>query len=273
MTDDASPLRAPGWHQGSIVPAPLAEKLISERRLSLTPVPGQLFVVVSHDCDVQNASFGKEPYVELIRAVPRESDDGTLRYGRNPRKLLVDVRSRTQSRLFEISMHDRVFVDRRLLLGHAPDTTRALDSRTVRVLVHWIVKRYDRAAFPDAFNERLRRAHQRFRKTLARGGSKISGIYLKVENEEFPEGTDYHVYAEATMPVEAYEDSESRRLAQTCFDEVASAMEDCDGIVVSEHVLVSEGDFTFDELRQLTRWDWDDLSLREEPPSVLPPRD
>ena len=273
MTDDASPLRTSGWRQGSIVPDSLAEKLVFEEILSLDPVPGQLFLVVSHDCDVQNGSFSREPSVELIRAIPRESDDGSLRHGRNPRKLLVDVETQTDSRLFEMSVQDRIVLDRRLLLGNDPDNARRLDPRTLRIVVRWLMNRYDRAAFPDAFNERLRPVHQRIRKSLARGGSNISGIYLKVEDDELSEGTEYHVFAEATMPVEAYENSEIRRLAQTCFDEVAGAIADCDGIVVSEHVLVSEGDFTVDELRQLTRWDWDDLSLREDPPGELAPRE
>ena len=272
MTDDATPLRTSGWRQGSIVPDSLAEKLVSEGIPSCDPVPGQLFLVVSHDCDVQNGSFSREPYVELIRALPRESDDGTLRHGRNPRKLLVEVRTETRSRLYEISIQDRIMADRRLLLGHDPDNATRLDLRNLRIMVRWLVNRYDRAAFPDAFNERLRPAHHRIRKSLSRGGSNISGIYVQVEDEELSEGTDYHVFAEATMPVEAFEHSKSRRQAQTCFDEVAAAMTDCDGIIVSEHILVSEGDFTLDELRQLKRWDWDDLSLREEPSGELAPR-
>lgn len=262
---DATALRALGWRQGSILPAALTEKLRQEGALRSDVDLQEALIVVSHDCDLLNPSLEKEPFVEVLRASPRENDDGTLRHGKNPRRLVIDVNMGRKLKVFETSVHDRVLLDRRVLLDHRPDASRTIVRETVSLIARWIVKRYYRAAFPDAFNERLRPAHRRFQNILSKGGSKISGIYLKLDEEELAPGQIYNVFAVATLPVEHYQHASTRGAAQECFDALAAAMNDCEGVAVEDHHLVSEPDFSLDELKRLKRWDWDDLSIREYP--------
>jgi len=148
MPDDATPLRELGWQQGSILPDELRNTLVKEGHLTPDVHAAQLLVVVSHDCDLLNLSFAKEPFVELLLATERDKDDGMLRYGKHPRRLLVDVHCHGVPKIFELSIHDRVRIERKHLLGHAPDQTRTLATDSVQLIVRWIVKRYFRAAFP-----------------------------------------------------------------------------------------------------------------------------
>lgn len=271
MTDDATTLRNLGWRQGSILPKDLVEKLNEDGQLPTEAGPDQLFLVVSHDCDVLNASFEKERFVELIAATPRPENDGALRYGKNPRRLIIEVSSAGASSLFQLSIDDRHRISRKTLLGYSPDPTHIVPIESVDLVIRWIVKRYFRAAFPDAFNLRLQAAHKKLRAVLSNGGTLISGIYLRTEEQELSSTEDYHVFAQATMPVVHFENTAARRVAQECLDSVAAVMNDCDGIVVDDHYLVSEADFSLDEQKQLRRWDWDNLSLREDRPGELMP--
>lgn len=269
MTDDATTLRTLGWRQGSILPRDLVEKLEEEGQLLTKASADQIFIVVSHDCDVLNASFEKESFVELIAATPRQENDGALRYGKNPRRIIIEVSSAGTQSLFELSIDNRYRISRETLLGHSPDPTQILPTESLDLVIRWIVKRYFRAAFPDTFNLRLQAAHKRLRAVLSNGGTLISGIYLRTEEQELSSGQGYHVFAEATMPVVHFENAAARETAQECLDGLVAVMNECDGIVVDDHYLVSEADFSLHEQKQLRRWDWDSLSLREDPPGEL----
>ena len=269
MTDDATTLRTLGWRQGSILPKDLVEKLEEEGQLLTKASPDQILILVTHDCDVLNASFEKEPFVELIAATQRQENDGALRYGKNPRRLIIDVDSAGTQSSFELSIDNRYKISRKTLLGHSPDPTQILPTESLDLVIRWIIKRYFRAAFPDRFNLRLQAAHKQIRAVLSKGGTLISGIYLRTEEQELSSGEDYHVFAEATMPVVYFENAEARETTQKCLDGLAAVMNECDGIVVDDHYLVSEADFSMHEQKQLRRWDWDNLSLREDPPGEL----
>ena len=61
------------------------------------------------------------------------------------------------------------------------------------------------------------------------------------------------MFAVATMPVVHYVDRPTRTTAQECIDAPVVAMNDCDGISLQNHYLVSEGDFSQGEGKQLKR--------------------
>jgi hypothetical protein len=131
-------------------------------------------------------------------------------------------------------------------------------------LASWISKRYFREAFPNAFEERLRKGEslEKIREVLKRHGEDLTGIYLLVSNEELPEAEAYEITVKATMGVDAFEVADKRTKCQEAIGAIAGLMRACSGIEVFETEVVPESSVTLDDLHFLKRWDCDDLSLR-----------
>lgn len=154
---DAKRIETNGWRQGSILPCEFVRRLIDEGqipdvRLSRADVckgflrrlrqcwkllslrtriahsietDSELWMVASQDCDLVQASFEKEPEVELVRmtVVPNEKRDGRLHWGDNPRTLqFCNPLSGPNQRLIESQVCDRARIDRHYLTDCGPGT-------------------------------------------------------------------------------------------------------------------------------------------------------
>lgn len=108
---------------------------------------------------------------------------------------------------------------------------------------------------------------------MKRAGSLISGIYLILSDRELPESETYSILISATMRTEDFRSPTSRKEAQSCLEDLATSLGSCGGIEVEDSKLVSESEFSIQDLRQWRRWDWDDISLSEEPPGEMTPPD
>lgn len=271
---DANPVLEAGWRQGSIVGVELAAEIARIHELEID-VERDRLAVISADCDVTAMDFEREPFVELlvIRDKETAAKDGSFMWGKNPRVLQFEEDRPNAGGvvLCEVAAKDAVRVDRSLLAEHAPDDTRALALTVKYLLSVWMSKRYHRAAFPEAFNQRLRAGSPAINKTLKREGAELTGLYLVLVGEELAAEVPYDVELLATVPADVYEATERRTAAQGVVDQVAAALDSCDGIEVLEASLRSEDDVNLSELKVLRRWDFDSLSLREDPPSDLSP--
>lgn len=268
---DAEAIRAHDWRQGSIVPPTMADRLAKEG--SVEGIEGNdLLIVVSHDCDIVAQEFEKEPFVEVIVAleIDQSDFDGSCTYGKNPRRLDFTVATQNGARFYSVSVHNRFRLDRHVLANGPPDTEKVLPQALLRVFRVSLGKRYHREAFPDTLNDRLATVVGKLRSVLRKQGRNISALYLGVSDAELPPSENYVALLIGTMEVAAYADADLRVGAQAAIDGCEALMNECNGIEVGEARLVSEGEFTIDALRYLKRWDWDDLSYREDPPDSLP---
>ncbi|MCI0629308.1 MAG: hypothetical protein L0Y44_01480 [Phycisphaerales bacterium] len=218
-------------------------------------------IVISHDCDVLNQSITVEPQVELLKAIRSESQDGNIRFGKNPRRYEFDVVVGGNAVPHTINVNDRYSVPRDWLSHCGPDGTRKIDSQTVRSLAAWLARRYTRAAFPTAFNERTRSRAKEIRNTL-KNGVYMEGIYLLVDNRELSDSDHYNIEIRATMQREFFEDNAKRVKSQRVLDDVESLLASCEGVHVEKAELLSEKEFSLDDLRNFKRWDFDDLTVR-----------
>jgi hypothetical protein len=177
---DATEILTNGWRQGSIVPADLVDSL---RQDGEAEIPGDaLLLVASHDCDVTNASFTAEPDVEFLVARPVAQVNGTFTRGKNPRRLHLEILTPDGPRPFDLAAGDRFRMSRRQLLGRRPREGYAVQPQERRFLARWLAKRYDRAAFPAAFDARRRPIQDRLRRLLGRTGEFVQGVYLVTEH-------------------------------------------------------------------------------------------
>jgi hypothetical protein len=256
------------------IPADLVERLRAENEI---PGPDgdwrEVFIVVSHDCDVVNESLVAEPFVEIAagHCIPNEARDGNVFWGKNPRRYQLIDESGPESRIVGFNIHRIYKVPRSYLCNATPDTSVQLSKENISRVCRWISLRYSRASFPDAFNERTRGVVSSLRKPLKKHGHLLSGVYILVCDDELPESSDYEIIVWATMRSEDYADREQRADAQKLIDQIEVVMTDSDGIDVRACELRSEEEVSLSDLRLLKRWDFDDLSLRDEPVSELPP--
>jgi hypothetical protein len=261
---DPSKIAAGGWQQGSILPDALVERLGSE--YIATWPDRSVMLVLTQDCDLVHPSYEVEPSVELIAGCVVDVADNGLRHGRNPRRLHVEVDRDSGQSVLALSIHQRFVVPRAELEYHAPHESTYLGPEQRRLVCEWVAKRYVRAAFPDAFNSRVQAAHKKIEKALKRGGENVTGLFLMIDpDDERGETQAYRLVLRVTARREVLADAKTEvelvRLAQS----IVSALESCEGIVVEEHQVLSEAEFTLEDLRFFKRWDWDYRSHSGEP--------
>jgi hypothetical protein len=269
-SQDVSSIKEDGWRQGSVLPVALVDDLTRDGLLPWARSPDDIVIVLSHDCDVTNASLAAEPTVEFLRLRVVSIRNGNLDWGKNPRRYQFTDSRRSPPVLCETSVHDRAVVSRERLIGHTPDSDRTVDTETLRRLCRWVAARYVRAAFPDSFNDRVAPAVDELRPLLKSAGHLLTGIYLLVVDDELPEGEDYQLVLIATMLDEHYCDSSRRTSTQELLDRMEAIMGRCSGVDLSFTELRSEAGLSLHELRTLKRWDFDDLSLRRGAVQDLP---
>lgn len=157
-------IKASGWHQGSILPSQLAQQVTkdhapdSEERLKDLEEGGVL-ALASHTCDIQNMAVAKdgtpaEPFVEAILGKPIPGAPGeqkTIRF------IDLALQKGTEERTYRFWDQTRFRFPREFLAGHAP-LSESISEEDCRRLARFLAKRYDRPAFPDAFEEALRPA-------------------------------------------------------------------------------------------------------------------
>jgi len=261
---DASKINANGWQQGSLLPDELANQFGIEHVAGWND--NSVMVVLTQDCDLVHPSYEAEPSIELIAGVLLDHADNALRHGRNPRKLHLDIERAGATRVVAFSVHHRIVVPRSRLEDQRPHDSLRLGRAERRLLCEWVAKRYVRAAFPDAFNERAHAAHRKIEKELKRNGEHVTGLFLMIDpDEECGSGQDYRVLLRVVARSEPLADQRTELTLVRLAKAIADALASCNGILVEDHQLVSEGRFPLEDLHFFKRWDWDYRSYSGEP--------
>lgn len=287
-----------GWRQGSILPPSLVSALIADHQIPAATVPrgkskpgwlgriitalkqakarqrdailldptADFWMVISQDCDLVQSDWLKEPYVEIVRIRLAQEDESLPQWLTNPRDLQFSDPPDQRKHRFVCSVHDRVRIDRMYLIDRKPELSRTFDRENVRRICHWISRRYVRAAFPDAFNDRVRPElnplKDKKNSVLYKQSDLLTGIYMLVTEAELGPDEDYKVVVWGTMRVQDFEDKERHQVAQQILDLLESKLGRCQGIEIEDCQLKSEQDVTLDHLHTWKRWDFDVLSLR-----------
>ncbi len=257
-------LGAAGWRQGSVLPRELGADLA--RRAGPQPLElgeRDLVVVVSHDCDVSQSSLEKEPWVELVivRALDRRPDGGLTR-GKNPRLLELEATVSQAPLAARVSASERWLAPRERLAGSVP--AGFLQTTPTGIVPAWLSSKYIREAFPDEFNRRRAQAAEDLKRLLRTGGGDINSIYLALDDAELDRTQTYTVVMRGVLLAQDYEVEARRTLAHITLGKLAAVLSTCDGIDVVDFELVSERDFSLDDIRVMKRWSpFDSLSLSD----------
>lgn len=250
VVNPSEQIRAAGWRQGSVV---LGTDLLGQG------CQHDLAVVLSQDCDVLQ-DIEVEPVVELLLGYRvAQANSGQLN-GRHPRLLDVPVVARTGQGFARFLAQDRIFLPKEKLAPVRPSVDVSLPERSLKCMRDWVVRRYVRAAFPDAFNERLRPVRDRLdRLSKSPESAVITGVYviLAERDQELAPDQTYHASVWLAVMGETISSDGEYALAvefEARFRDIFAA---CEGVRLQALEVRSEDDISLKDLRIAKRFDWD----------------
>ena len=188
MEDDRDVFKANGWEQFSIL-RPTDHK--STREHSHIPVnDGDLLLVVTQTCDLIN-NVHKEPFFEAICLhLLNKSLSVEHEHARNSRRfeLRVDIEGRNNN--YYLLAHEK-FSIRHEILKEIKPVDNITNGDTKLELIKWLTSRYGRAAFPDSFNNRLKKGLKQVEKII-KELKLVQDIYIKLNPlNEIDDAQDY----------------------------------------------------------------------------------
>ena len=237
-------------------------------------------VLISHDCDLASDA---EPYVEVIVGTQIQVPDPMLAKARTPRRLHLKFISETNEALhIELRHVDRQQINKtRFASLVVKDKNFLLPAEEKRVLKQWLAARYGRPAFPNAFENRLRKTvgkktvESRIAKILVPESAHLIALFFDLgENRstELPDTTPYFLSISVV-----YDATEGGPLARTSAEKVANelralftqaygATDTATEIALETCHAVADTFITLADLRKVYQWRLEYISLRETPP-------
>ncbi len=266
----AESIKGRGWRQWSCVASADIPWVLGEAPHG---ADGARLLVVTQSCDLVHESYENEPVVETFLCEPLGPDhkpDGNLTAGKNPRSLLIQIPIEGTDHWFRLHSNSRALMPRHRLAGIDPDPSVVVTDQAVRILQRWIINRAVRVAFPDAFNERTRKARDKLESRLKKGGASLLGLYIKLTPWDELAG-DQSYAVDFVGLVDEGLGMEQRKVIDLLLGEVALAYEQTDGIASCEYQALDEDEATLRLLRTHRVFPLDFMSLGDKPSGDLPP--
>ena len=201
--------------QGNILPheCAVASNLATSEEIS------RIFVVISHDCDLAERDFEKEPFVEVVEAFEIKSCNPNYTNSKSTRLLHIEADRNGQRISLELRAVTKKAVDKSVIECFDPLTTLKLVVDEGNTLSHWLAARYKRAAFPNSFLDRLgRKITDAISDAAKRNPHAVVGILLEhdpeYEIEETNELYELWIYIVYSIEADGAEDA-ARKLLST----------------------------------------------------------
>lgn len=252
------------WRQcyyASIEDVPNLKEIIQENHVD----ENGLYIFLTHSCSISQEDFKKEPLVEYILARPIKECNPAFCGRNNPRILHINVKEQ----FYEIIVHERGFIDRRVLSSIKP-LNCALPSDVADMLIRWITSRYNAPALPDNFNNRLNPIKSKIAKKLK--SSQITGVYVILDPEHVELNDDDNYQMEVVITVYRDTTNEDFIKCEQIAGEIEKLLLGVSGIeLVGEKVSVHrEQKITIADLREMRLMQFDYLSERKKPGGKVP---
>ena len=270
---DSGEITKRGWCQGAILGGALARLAAEHAPPTVMVGNADWLVLTSHDCDIVNESMDKEPVVEVLcmRTVAAGKVDRRQSSGRNPRTFQLAIEARGAPVVLSCVAHDRWAIPRDLLMQGVP--ANSLPEKGCRLVAEWLAKRYIRAAFPTAFDQRWRSKLKDWQKLLKKHSEWLQGVYLRLSSlDELPVDAPYRCHlilavphAKRQVPGWAAKRTEIEEDVQAFWDRFKPGGIKCDGVEV-----LGTDEITLADIEPYQRFDADWVSFEDET-STTPP--
>jgi hypothetical protein len=262
--------RNTSWRQGDVVSESDLPKLVQ----GLPAGDNTVGIVVSHDCDLA-ASEEKESRVELIsaRRIKRLGQDSNAK---TARRLHLQYDTNAEPICFELSATEKFFVAKASLFACTSMPNARLRPEGRRILQRWLAARYDRAAFPEKFEERLRQQPTTGRKSgvdlieraLDTAGEHVRALLFdldKGEDCERVELSDAYHLGIVVLYIENPEDDIAYDKAREVAAELEKLFTGLAGIELLYCDPVSDAALSVQQATQLKEWRLEYLSFKTQP--------
>jgi hypothetical protein len=260
MPFDVADIRQHGWQQGSLF------SVESTRDLLGAQYPGgkARLILATHDCDILHQG-SHEPNIDAFIATPVQRVSALDTKARNARRLHIPVAIGGAIHDHEIKFLSRTVLPRECLKAHAPANDAVLGTN-LPIFREWLGKRYDRGAWPDSFNERLKRQRtdRAIRAALTPSEHCFRDIFLAIEPdaEELAEDAVPYVVRVAMVMTETNAGrADIVEEAQRCAIALTEVLRACPGIEVEAVETITDADFTLADFDTYRFWDFTDLSF------------
>jgi hypothetical protein len=264
-----------GWRQWSFVSTSDAQSALHGTPLeagSPELAKDARLLVISHSCDLVHDCYASEPVAEAYLCEPLAPDaqpDGNYTASKNPRELHVPFGSNGLRRWYRVHSNGRVLLPRHALAGIDPDPSLVVPESSVRVLQRWIINRVVRTAFPDAFNERTRKAQRKLERCLKKAGTHLLGLYVNLSSwDELRDDESYEI--DFVGLVDEGLAPDEREGLEKALGGIAAAYEKSDGVSVLDYRVQDEDEASMSLQRTHRLFPLDFLSLRDSPRGELP---
>jgi hypothetical protein len=264
--------RDTGWRQGDLLTRESAAAL----DLVAAADEARRVIVVTHDCDLPHES---ELCVEVIVAevVEDPRPDPQLSYAKNPRRLHLAYEGiDAASVILELRHGDRHSVPKADFAERAVnDNSLALPVDAKRVLKQWLAARYGRPAFPNEFEERLRKGkvERKIAKILEPDAKYLVGLFFDLGEQRSTEAVEGAPYALSVSVV--YDAKEGGADARGAAERVATQLRElfentygkpdvATEIALDACEAVADTYLTLADLRRVDQWRLEYISLRDD---------
>ncbi len=277
LSDKSRWTRDTPWRQGHILPA----AAVSE--LGLGGMVDTCVVVISHDCDIANDDLTVEPNVEVIVGRIGVSRDGNLEWAKAPRTLHMALSCCDGTPVIELSATRKELVPKSTLARFEPDHSLCMPPKQLATLRQWLAVRYNRSAFPDAFDRliRAKKLDEKLRTVLGKHGHIITAVYFDVDKGRLRAAEDSSLftlsvvlaYESGDEPLESADiaDQAAERLgnefAKRFYDEKSSTWS---GVHLLSCIAMSEADLPVSRAKLLQQWRFEHVSLRNDEDTAFP---
>jgi hypothetical protein len=162
-----------------------------------------------------------------------------------------------------------------MLEASAPDPEAQINPRHHRFFVHWLAKRFRRAALPSAFDQRItKEIRSEIRGVLRPLEGSIDSLLIALDpdDRELQNGVPYLVQVVALMEEADFVDPIQREPVEAALRQIQQLLDQCEDIELDACVVESSGRMTVEEYVAFDVWDYDDLSLEAgtDPPRAAP---
>lgn len=248
------------WRQGDIFVLPDAEQTAG--------------ILISHDCDIC-ADLDTEPYIEWIPLALTQEVAGSQALGKNPRTLQVRLNALPQ--LAVMHAKDKKILGKSDFMERARREARQLLPAELTILRRWLSARYSRSAFPNAFEQSMRKVQGKIDKLSDKKGSGIRALYFDLDDNTMQERIEadgpyelgiYVIYPSETPEVDVID---FRDKLQGIFEEQFFDGKDWKEIQLIDCTHASEDNFPHSLALNTKTWRVDHRSLGGVPSSQLAP--
>lgn len=260
------------WRQGHV----LTEEATRALGLSHPETPDSTCVVViSHDCDLANDALRMEPDVEVIVGRHLPKGNGNYFWAKAPRTLHLDVLQNDTAAVVELVATAKRLISKQALAAFSPDAAYSFSGKSLSALRSWLGVRYNRAAFPDLFVERLSQSKvdKRLTKIIEPVGNLLSAVYFDVDGGkeiDHVDGSPYElqivlVYPPGDDPEMAGDELENlAAVIATLFEErhFDQTTGKWNGVTLKQCMSISEDDLRVSRARLLTQWRLEYMTLK-----------